>query len=99
MVIRACWLGDRPARAGFFMRSALGLFVDTTNDTLDYVPADAQLYFAIDLVETARATTDDRIESLIAQVEEQFELRTKDSGTKLALSKMSCLTISPTSSV
>ena len=60
--------------AGFFMRSALGLFVDTTNDTLDYVPADAQLYFAIDLVETARATTDDRIESLIAQVEEQFEL-------------------------
>ncbi len=59
---------------GFFMRSALGLFVDTTNDTLDYVPANAQLYFAIDLVETARATADSRIGSLIDQIEQEFEL-------------------------
>ena len=62
------------AGVGFFMQSALGLFVDTTNDTLDYVPADVQLYFAIDLVETARATADSRIESLIDEIEQQFEL-------------------------
>ncbi|MBK5268799.1 MAG: DUF3352 domain-containing protein, partial [Acidimicrobiia bacterium] len=63
---------------GVVSASFLGLFVGDSNETAGYVPADAQGYFVIDLVDSAAAFSDDRIQSLMAQIEQEFGVETPD---------------------
>jgi len=63
---------------GAVSASFLGLFVGNSNETVGYVPADAQGYFVIDLVDSAAAFSDDRIQSLMAQIEQDFGVETPD---------------------
>lgn len=63
---------------GVVSASFLGLFVGNSNETAGYVPADAQGYFVIDLVDSAAAFSDDRIQSLMAQIEQEFGVESPD---------------------
>lgn len=63
---------------GVVSASFLGLFVGNGNETAGYVPADAQGYFVIDLVDSASAFSDDRIQSLMARIEQEFGVETPD---------------------
>lgn len=63
---------------GVVSASFLGLFVGNSNETVGYVPADAQGYFVIDLVDSAAAFSDDRIQSLMAQIEQDFGVEAPD---------------------
>lgn len=63
---------------GAVSASFLGLFVGNTNETSGYVPADAQGYFVIDLVDSGAAFSDDRVQSLMGQIEQEFGVETPD---------------------
>lgn len=56
--------------------SMFGLFGGNTNETASYVPAGVQAYFAIDLVDSAAAFSDDRVQSLRAAIELQYGIST-----------------------
>ncbi len=63
---------------GAVSASFLGLFVGNTNETSGYVPSDAQGYFVIDLVDSGAAFSDGRVQSLMAQIEQEFGVETPD---------------------
>ncbi len=65
---------------GAVSASFLGLFVGNSNETVGYVPADAQGYFVIDLVDSGAAFSDGRVQSLMSQIEREFGVETPDLG-------------------